>query len=78
MMADVAFYVELARQADGPLVEWRSGRRVAIRGAGDWQRRWHRPSPEKPRSAGPCGEAGVELDLREGDMRDSPSTSRRR
>jgi SAM-dependent methyltransferase len=74
MTADVAFYVELARAADGPLVELAVGTgRVAIPVA----QATGRPvigvdsSPamlEQARAR--AAEAGVELDLREGDMRD--------
>jgi SAM-dependent methyltransferase len=74
MTADVAFYVELAREADGPLVELAIGNgRVAIPVA---------QATGKPvigidsspamlqRARTDATEAGVELDLREGDMRD--------
>lgn len=74
MTEDVAFYVELAREADGPLVELAIGNgRVAIPVA----QATGRPvigidsSPamlEQARAR--AAEAGVELDLREGDMRD--------
>src|SRR6266545_613964 len=74
MTADVAFYVELARNADGPLVELAVGNgRVAIPVA----QATGRPvigidsAPamlEQARAR--AAEAGVELDLREGDMRD--------
>ena len=74
MTADVAFYVELAREADGPLVELAVGNgRVAIPVA----QATGRPvigidsSPamlEQARAR--AAAAGVELDLREGDMRD--------
>ena len=74
MTADVAFYVGLAQDADGPLVELAIGNgRVAIPVA----QATGRPvvgidfSPsmlEQARSR--AAEAGVELDLREGDMRD--------
>src|SRR5256885_4713992 len=74
MTADVGFYVELARKAEGPLVELAVGNgRVAIPVA----QATGRPvigidsSPamlEQARSRGT--EAGVELDLRQGDMRD--------
>ncbi len=74
MTADVAFYVELARQVDGPVVELAVGNgRVAIPVA----RAIGRPvigidtSPamlDLARSG--AADAGVELDLREGDMRD--------
>jgi len=73
MAADIAFYVELAREADGPIVELAVGTgRVAIPVA----RATGRPvtgidsSPamlEQARAR--TAEAGVDLDLREGDMR---------
>ncbi len=72
--ADIAFYVELARQANGPLVELAIGNgRVAIPVA----LATGRPvigidtSPAMLALArANATEAGVELDLREGDMRD--------
>ena len=74
MTEDVAFYVELAREADGPLVELAVGNgRVAIPVA----QATGRPvigidsSPamlEQARAR--AAAAGVELDLREGDMRE--------
>src|SRR6266571_8720660 len=74
MTADVPFYVELAREADGPLVELAIGNgRVAIPVA----QATGRPvigidsSPamlEQARAR--AAEAGVELELHEGDMRD--------
>jgi SAM-dependent methyltransferase len=74
MTADVAFYLELARLADGPIVELAVGNgRVAIPIA----EATRRPvigidtSPAMPKQARVrAAEAGVELDLREGDMRD--------
>lgn len=74
MTADVDFYVELAREADGPLVELAVGNaRVAIPVA----RATGRPvigidaSPAMLRQArARAAEAGVELDLIGGDMRD--------
>jgi SAM-dependent methyltransferase len=74
MTADVAFYVDLARRADGPLVELAIGNgRVAIPVA----RATGRPvigidsSPAMLELArGNAAEAGVNLDVREGDMRD--------
>ncbi len=74
MTEDVPFYVELARQAEGPLVELAVGNgRVAIPVA----RETGRPvvgidsSPAMLEQARRRAiEAGVELDLREGDMRD--------
>jgi ubiquinone/menaquinone biosynthesis C-methylase UbiE len=76
MTEDVAFYVELAREAEGPIVELAIGSgRIGIPVASATGR----PvigidsSPAmleqaRVRAAG----AGVELDLREGDMRDLP------
>ena len=72
--ADVAFYVELAREADGPLVELAVGTgRVAIPVA----RATETPVVGIDSSPGMLAqarrradEAGVELDLREGDMRE--------
>ena len=74
MTADVPFYAGLAREADGPLVELAVGNgRVAIPVA----RATGRPvigidaSPAMLAQArARAAEAGVELDLREGDMRD--------
>ncbi|MCI0688504.1 MAG: class I SAM-dependent methyltransferase [Sporichthyaceae bacterium] len=74
MTADVAFYTELARAADGPLVELAVGNgRVAIPIA----RATGRPvigidsSPAMLRQArARAVDAGVQLDLRDGDMRD--------
>jgi SAM-dependent methyltransferase len=74
MTEDVAFYVGLARAADGPLVELAVGNgRVAIPVA----QATGRPvvgidiSPAMLAQARVrAAEAGVELDLREGDMRD--------
>ncbi|HEV2590610.1 MAG TPA: class I SAM-dependent methyltransferase [Gaiellaceae bacterium] len=71
---DVAFYVGLARDADGPLVELAVGTaRVAIAVA----QATGKPVIGVDSSAGMlaqarvrAAEAGVELDLREGDMRD--------
>jgi SAM-dependent methyltransferase len=74
MTADVAFYVELARTADGPLVELAVGNgRVAIPVAQATAQRviGIDASPamlEKARAR--AAGAGVELDLHEGDMRD--------
>ncbi|HEY6960985.1 MAG TPA: class I SAM-dependent methyltransferase [Gaiellaceae bacterium] len=72
--ADVAFYVDLAHAADGPLVELAVGTgRVAIPVA----RATGRPVTGIDSSPGMlaqararAAEAGVELDLREGDIRD--------
>jgi ubiquinone/menaquinone biosynthesis C-methylase UbiE len=74
MTEDVPFYVELAREADGPLVELAVGSgRVAIPVA----RETGRPvigidsSPAMLAQARErAAAAGVELDLREGDMRE--------
>lgn len=74
MTEDVPFYVELACEADGPLVELGVGNgRVAIPVARATGRRVAGidSSPamlEQARAR--AAEAGVELDLREGDMRD--------
>ena len=74
MTADVPFYVELARQADGPLVELAVGDgRVAIPVARATGRRviGIDSSPAMlARAYVRAAEAGAELDLREGDMRD--------
>ncbi len=74
MTADIPFYVELAREAQGRLVELAVGNgRVAIPVA----RATGRPvigidaSPAMLEQAGRrAAESGVELDLREGDMRE--------
>ena len=74
MTADVAFYIELARDVDGPIVELAIGSgRVAIPVARATGRRviGIDSSPamlEQARAA--ASRAGVELDLRRGDMRD--------
>jgi SAM-dependent methyltransferase len=74
MTADVPFYVALALEADGPLVELAVGNgRVAIPVARATGRKvvGIDTSPamlEQARAR--AAEAGVELDLREGDMRD--------
>ena len=74
MTADIAFYVELARQADGPLIELAVGNgRVAIPVAQATGRRVTGidSSPVMLAQArARAAEVGVELDLREGDMRD--------
>jgi SAM-dependent methyltransferase len=74
MTADVAFYVELARDTDGPLVELAVGNgRVAIPVAQATGRRviGIDSSPAMLDQARiRAAEAGVDLDLREGDMRD--------
>lgn len=74
MTEDVPFYVELAREADGPLVELAVGNgRVAIPVARETGRRvlGIDLSPEMLRQARVnAAAAGVELDLRLGDMRD--------
>src|ERR671936_96900 len=74
MTADVAFYVELACEADGPLVELAIGNgRVAIPVAQATGKRviGVDSSPAMLAQArARAAEAGVELDLREGDMKD--------
>lgn len=74
MTADIAFYVELACQAGGPLVELAIGNgRVAIPVAQATGQRVTGidSSPAMLAQAqARAAEAGVELDLREGDMRD--------
>jgi SAM-dependent methyltransferase len=74
MTADVAFYVELAREADGPLVELAIGNgRVAIPVAQATGQRviGIDSSPAMLAQArARAAEAGVDLDLREADMSD--------
>jgi SAM-dependent methyltransferase len=74
MTEDVAFYVELARDADGPLVELAVGNgRVAIPIARATGRRVFGldSSPAMLKQARARADAaGVELELHEGDMRD--------
>src|SRR4051794_34181781 len=74
MTDDVPFYVDLARDADGPLVELAVGNgRVAIPVARATGRTviGIDASPAMLRDArARAGEAGVHLDLREADMRD--------
>src|SRR5947207_12125320 len=74
MTADVAFYVDLARKADGPLVELAIGNgRVAIPVAQATGQRviGIDSSPAMLQQArARAAAAGVKLDLREGDMRD--------
>jgi SAM-dependent methyltransferase len=74
MTEDVPFYVALAREADGPLVELAVGNgRVAIPVARETGRRvvGIDSSPAMLEQARERAvEVGVELDLREGDMRD--------
>src|SRR5262245_29580891 len=74
MTADVAFYVELARTTDGPLVELAVGNgRVAIPVAQATGRSviGIDSSPEMLEQARvSSAAAGVSLELREGDMRD--------
>ena len=74
MTADVAFYVELAREANGPLVELAIGNgRVAIPVAQATGQRviGIDSSPAMLAQArARAANAGVQLDLREGDMRD--------
>lgn len=74
MTADIPFYVDLARQADGPLVELAIGNgRVAIPVAQATGRPVigldSSPAMLALARAG-ASQAGVELDLRQGDMRD--------
>jgi SAM-dependent methyltransferase len=74
MTADVPFYVELARQADGPIVELAVGTgRVAVPIARVTGQRviGFDTSPAMLEQARiNAAEAGVELDLRPGDMRE--------
>jgi SAM-dependent methyltransferase len=74
MTADIPFYVELAREADGPLVELAIGNgRVAIPVAHATGQRviGIDSSPAMLQQArSRAAAAGVELDLREGDIRD--------
>jgi SAM-dependent methyltransferase len=74
MTADIAFYVRLAREADGPLVELAVGNgRVAVPIAQATGRAvvGIDTSPGMLAQArANAAAAGVELDLREGDMRD--------
>ena len=74
MTADVAFYVSLAREADGPIVELAVGNgRVAIPVAKATGRRLLGIDASPAMLIGArerAAAAGVELDLREGDMRD--------
>ncbi len=74
MTEDVAFYVELARDAKGPIVELAVGNgRVAIPVARETERKviGIDLSPAMLAQARERAEAaGVELELREGDMRD--------
>jgi ubiquinone/menaquinone biosynthesis C-methylase UbiE len=80
MRADVAFYISLALQADGPLVELAIGNgRVAIPIAQATGRRviGIDSSPAMlDQARRRAAEAGVELDLRQGDMRDLALTER--
>ncbi len=74
MTADVAFYVELAGQADGPLVELAIGNgRVAIPVAQATGQRVIGIDSSPPmlgQARARAAEAGVELDLREVDLRE--------
>jgi len=74
MTADVSFYVELARETDGPLVELAIGNgRVAIpvaRATGQPVIGIDASPAMLAQARARAAEAGVELDLREGDMRD--------
>ena len=73
MRADIPFYAELARQAGGPLVELAIGNgRVAIpvaRATGQRVVGIDSSPAMLDQARARAGEAGVELDLREGDMR---------
>jgi SAM-dependent methyltransferase len=74
MTEDVPFYVELAREADGPIVELAVGNgRVAIPVARETGRKvigTDRSQAMLAQARARAGEAGVELELREQDMRD--------
>ena len=74
MTEDVAFYVELAREADGPLVELAIGNgRVAIpvaRATGRSVIGIDSSPAMLEQARARAALAGVELDLREGDMRE--------
>lgn len=74
MTADVPFYVDLAREADGPIVELAVGNgRVAIPVARATGRRVigiDRSPAMLAQARTAAAEAGVELDLRLADMRD--------
>lgn len=73
MTADIPFYTELARQAGGPLVELAIGNgRVAIpvaRATGQRVVGIDSSPAMLDQARARAAEAGVELDLREGDMR---------
>ena len=74
MTADIAFYVGLAREADGPLVELAIGNgRVAIpvaRATGQRVIGIDSSPAMLDHARARAAEAGVELELRQGDMRD--------
>jgi SAM-dependent methyltransferase len=74
MTEDVPFYVELARESEGPLVELAVGNgRVAIPVARETGRRVlgiDRSPAMLAQARERAAAAGVELELREGDMRD--------
>jgi SAM-dependent methyltransferase len=74
MTEDVPFYVELAREADGPIVELAVGNgRVAIPVARETGRKvigTDRSQAMLEQARERAAEAGVELELREQDMRD--------
>ena len=74
MTADIGFYVELARQADGPLVELAVGNgRVAIpvaQATGKTVLGIDTSPTMLAQARANAAAAGVELDLRVGDMRD--------
>lgn len=74
MTEDIPFYVDLARESDGPLVELAVGNgRVAIpvaRATGQRVIGIDRSPLMLEQARDAAAAAGVELDLREGDMRD--------
>jgi SAM-dependent methyltransferase len=74
MTEDVPFYVDLAREADGPIVELAVGNgRVAIPVARETGRKvigTDRSQAMLAQAGERAAEAGVELELREQDMRD--------
>jgi SAM-dependent methyltransferase len=74
MTADVGFYVELARQAEGPLVELAIGNgRVAVpvaRATGRREIGVDTSTAMLQQARSRAADADVELDLREGDIRD--------
>jgi ubiquinone/menaquinone biosynthesis C-methylase UbiE len=82
MTADIAFYVELARQADGPLVELAIGNgRVAIpvaQATGQPVIGIDTSPAMLDQARARAAEAGVQLDLRQVTCATWPSRSRRR